>query len=351
MLKSRFHLSFIAFFMLLFFSAIAQSNVYQDPGYDTLYIESFRDKLVVTLVSAANTNTISVIDSTGNEVAFSTNLPMSFGLALDYKWITVEYTTSFGRSGPEQFGYTSMRNIGFGLTGRKFWFRNFYQNTKGYYLSNPEYFYPEFNPAVDIYPHRDDITSSVYFANINYGFNHRRYSNMASLWQIEKQKKSAGSFTAGLSFAYSTYNSDSALVPKKYQDLFASKEFITGYYFTMLGVNGGYLHTFSFGKNHGLFVSLALIPGLSYQSGKAFSEEGQLSPREGHIGGHLEGRIVTGFNGERWYTTMSYVGYVISSNFEDRNPFDQGYGFFRFVVGFKLTMPEAKSSLLKKIGL
>ena len=174
---------------------------------------------------------------------------------------------------------------------------------------------------------------------------------MASLWQIEKQKKSAGSFTAGLSFAYTTYGADSALVPKKYQDYFESKQFATSYYFTMIGVNGGYMHTFSFGKNHGLFLSLAFVPGLSFQTGKSFAEDGPIAPREQDLGAHVEGRLITGYNGDQWYTAMSLIGYSIFSDFKTRNPASQGYSFFRFVVGYKIHLKETKSLFLKKIGL
>jgi len=126
----------IAFFLVIIFQfptmMHGQDSSFINPGYDTSYIKSYRDKLIITFVSTSNSNTITVSDSLGEQVSFATNLPTSFGFALDYKWLTAEYTTSFGRAGPEEYGYTSLRSIGFGLTGRKLWFRNFYQKTKGY---------------------------------------------------------------------------------------------------------------------------------------------------------------------------------------------------------------------------
>ncbi len=337
--------------MLTFgFAAFAQDSSYKDPGYDTNYIKSFRDYLVVTVVSSVVSNDVTITDTNGQDVVFATNVPASFGLAIDYKWFTAEYTSTFGRTGDTAKGYTSMQSFGFGLTGRKFWFRNFYQKTRGYYLENPQYFNPDFNWALDVYPYRGDIQSTLYWASLNYGFNHRKFSNQAALWQLERQKKSAGSFTCGLTYSYASYRADSALVPKKYQRLFEQDEFFTNFNFGMLGLNVGYLHTFAIGKSRKFFISLALIPGVSYQRGKAQSSETGAAIYDGNIGFHGESRLVFGYNADTWYTSLSSSGYGIITSFDNTNPFTQGYGFLRIVFGVKFKLPETKSTLLKKIG-
>ncbi|MFM9051028.1 MAG: DUF4421 family protein [Bacteroidota bacterium] len=323
----------------------------KDPGYDTTYIKSFRDNLVVTLLSATTGNNIILTDNNGKQVTFSTNVPSSFGIGLDYKWITLEYASSFGRTGPPAKGYTKLNNIGVGLTGRKFWFRNFYQRTEGYYLQNPEYFNKYFNPATDLYPHRDDVRSSVYYATVNYGFNHRRFSNMAAIWQLERQKKSAGTFTAGLTFSMGDYAADSALIPENAEDDFERKQSITSLRFRMYGVNAGYIHTFAFTRSRKFFVSVTLIPGMGYQTADANSEEQTDVIRKKGIGLHSEGRIVTGYNGDNWYASVTSIGYTVSSAFSGMNPFSQGYVFGRLCVGYKFKMPETKSPFLKKLGL
>lgn len=329
----------------------SQTAAWQDPGYDTNYVTSFRDYFVITLVAANTNNAIGVTDTLGNDIMFNTNLPFGFGIALDYRWFTLEYTNTLGRTGEPNKGETIMNSLGFGLTGRKFWFRNFYQKTKGYYLDNPTYFNPDFNPAVDSYPSRSDVSSTLYYANLNYGFNHRRFSNMAALWQLERQKKSAGSFTAGLTFSVAKYNADSALVPSAFQDYFEGRDFITDFRFGMVGVNGGYLHTFSLFKSRKFFISLALIPGISYQRGETYSSQTGAREKNYAFGAHAEGRFVLGYNGSRWYSSISSVAYAVSSRFSETNPFSQGYSFFRLVVGYKFLMPEHNIKFLKKYGL
>lgn len=329
----------------------AQTSPYQDPGYDTNYIKSFRDNLVVTAVTLFNSNTITVTDKFGDDVNFTTNVPVSFGLALDYKWLTVEYTTSMGIEGDPKYGLTENRRAGFGLTGRKLWFRNFYQSTRGYYLENPQYFNPDFNPATDVYPHRNDVASSVYYATLNYGFNHRRFSNMAALWQLERQKKSAGSFTAGLTFSYASFSADSALIGAQYLSNFNETKFVNSLYFTMMGVNGGYLYTFAMGKSKKVFISAALIPGLDYQIGRVNQLENEKSEKQYTIGTHAEFRLVFGYNGDKWYTAFSSSNYAVSGRFGDYNPFNQGYSFVRFVLGYKFEVPKTKNKFFKQFGL
>jgi hypothetical protein len=174
---------------------------------------------------------------------------------------------------------------------------------------------------------------------------------MASLWQLERQRKSAGSFTAGLSYAYNTYSADSALIPKEMQDRFTNRQFVKGYIKNVIGINLGYLYTLALGSDGRYFISLALIPGLSYQHEHAYYDDNQSQQSFQGIGFHSELRGSLGFNGDKWYAAVSIAAYVIASAFEDQNPSSVGYGFGRLAIGYKFTMPETKSPFLKKIGL
>lgn len=334
-----------------FQQVVAQENAWKDPGYDTNYVTSYRDNFVLTLVSTSCGNEIAASDKQGRTLTFGTNLPGSIGAGIDYKWLTLEYTSSFGRTGPAEKGHTRLRNLGFGLTGRKWWFRNFYQRTQGYYLKNPEFLDPQFDPAVDPYPSRSDIGNTVYFATLNYGFNHRRYSNNAAIWQLERQKKSAGSFTTGLTFSAATHTSDSALFPEQFEQQFELSEAITRFEFYLYGLNAGYLHTFSFGKSRKLFISMALIPGISYQKGIAQLEDSKTRFTKTGLGIHSESRFSFGYNGDRWYTSVMSAVYLVTTTFKGTNPLSQGYTFGRLAVGYKFRMKPTNSTFLKRIGL
>jgi len=343
---------FLLFFIGSFLTnmqALAQDTI---PNYDTSYIESYRDYMVITLVSVWNANNVRITDNHGDDVSFATDMPWHFGFAVDYKWITLELTRNLDKKYAETARTaTEAKSFGFGLTGRKFWFRNFWKKYKGYYMQNPDYFNPNFDPLVDEYPERSDLETTIYFANLNYGFNYRRFSNTASLWQLEKQKKSAGSFTAGLSFAYTRYGADSSLIIPEWRENFEEDAIIKSYNLTLFGVNGGYLHTFSMFRKKNLFISLALIPGLSYQVGKAVVGEEEIEVKRESIGTQTELRFVLGYNHKRWYTSFSGNFYLISNNFAEKNTIFQDYSFLRFMLGYKIKLRKTKSRFLKELRL
>lgn len=339
----------LSFVLFLFF--VIDISAQSQPDFDTNYVESFKDDLIVTLVSTLQSNTLSIRDNQNKEISFRTNNPTAYGFALDYKWLTVEYTSSFKNSvGDPRYGSTEANALGFGLTMRKFWFRNFFQRFQGYYLENPWYFDPDFDRVNGIHPHRNDVRTYTYFANINYGFNHQKFSNMASLWQIERQKKSAGSWTVGASYARTGFGADSALVPSGLQQ-FSSDTRLTDVSFHLLGLNGGYLYTAVLKKHPKFFLSIALIPGINVQTGRFRVEGDSYFTKKTSIGILTESRFVLGYNGDRWYVTTSGISYNIVNRYSNETPVSTIYSTARFVVGYRFKVKPTKVEFLQKIGL
>jgi hypothetical protein len=351
----KYPITLFAFFV--FGTCAAQINLawltklLQDPGFDSTYLESFNGDLTMSAVAQSTNNNISLKNVLKDEVTFATNLPLNYGLALDYKWLSLGFTSSLGRTPNEEKGLTQLRNFGFGITMRKITFRNFYQTTQGYYLANPGYFNPDFNPQTDAYPHRDDLRSTVYYATLNYLFNHKTFSNNAALFQLERQKKSAGTFVTGATYSYVTYRADSALVPAEYQYLFLGNNFITSLYVNLIGANFGYMHTFVLTKNYKFFYSLGIIPGLSYQHGAAYYGNGQAPANRSALGLHAEGRMTFGYNGDTWYAATSIVGYALAGRIHEVNPYNQGFSFLRFSVGYRFKKFQHNNKQLQKIWL
>ena len=105
--------------------------------HDTAYIVSYRDALTLSPVSSYQGNTIDLRRKDGGSLSYQTNTPAQYGLALDYKWLGVEATFSIpGLSTIEKGrGPTEAVGLGFGYTGRRWWFRNFFRNTEGFYAA------------------------------------------------------------------------------------------------------------------------------------------------------------------------------------------------------------------------
>ena len=87
-----------AFVALLLSSNCIGSNLPSDTNqkivnYDTNYIESYYDNLVLTLVNVSKTNTVTIDNFVhAYDISLSTNKVTKWGIGIDYKWLAVQVT-------------------------------------------------------------------------------------------------------------------------------------------------------------------------------------------------------------------------------------------------------------------
>jgi Domain of unknown function (DUF4421) len=198
------------------------------------------------------------------------------------------------------------------------------------------------NPIKNLNFLRQDISTTTFYASLNYGFNHRKYSQMAALWQIDRQMKSAGSFVAGIAaFAY-YMQADSTLVPSVLNASFEKDSQVIKSTTQSIGINVGYAHTFVIKKQ--FFIHASLIPCISYQRRKyAIIDEENLGV--GGLSFSTELRMIVGYNGEKWFGGMAYSNY----SFTEKSIVEGAgavlsYDFLRLFVGFRFS-PKVKIPL------
>ena len=326
-----------------------QEDTLAGPNYDTAYITSYRDKFVVSLVNTLNSGSLSITQKNTNQsLDYATNLANNWGFGVDYKWFTFEYTTyipGMSSSDPNK-GVTDHFNLGFGITGRKWWFRNFVANYKGYYVSNPTAVDTAWVPT-EPFPVRSDLGSVTYLASINRGFNYRRYSHNAFLWQLERQKKSQGSWVGGATFWYNRVYADSSLVPAFLTKEYADKANFNRVDRYIISVNGGYSYTLSIWKKG--FISGLLVPGITMQRQTFKLTDGQKLDTDWGLGAMVEFRFGIGYNGDTWYTALTYGNYVAAGSLTPDVNLGSGSGVLRFAVGIRLK--GLNNAFLKKFGL
>jgi hypothetical protein len=330
-------------------SALLAEDTLAGPNYDTAYIKSYRDNFVVTLVNTVNSGSVNITSSNGKSLQYSTNLANNWGIGLDYKWFTFEYTTyipGLSSSDPTK-GVTDHFNLGFGITGRKWWFRNFIARYNGYYVEDPTAIDTAWDPG-EAYPVRNDLGSFTYLASFNYGFNYRRYSHNAFLWQLERQKRSQGTWVAGVTFWYNSLSSDSSLVPAYIRADFPDAANFNQVNRIILSLNGGYSYTLALWKKG--FLSGLLVPGITMQRQVFFFPDGLANKdTDWGLGLMAEFRVALGYNGDTWYTSLSYGNYVAAGNVSPDVTIGSGSGVVRFAVGVRL--PGLNNPFLKKFGL
>ncbi|MBL7963223.1 MAG: DUF4421 family protein [Flavobacteriales bacterium] len=332
-------------------SAQRSSDVHgslRTPAYDTTFITSYYDNFVITALMRTQGNEVELTGRNEKSISYSTNDVVQYGFGLDLRWFTIEaaFSVPYLSTPDATKGITSSNGIGFGLTGRKWWFRNFLSRSEGYHVLEPWAYDSLWQPEMN-HPYRRDLEQTTYMASINHGFNGARYSHNAALWQLERQRRSAGSWTAGATLWISEMKADSTLIPFQLQSEFNdTTQFIRMQRF-IIGVTGGYTHTFVFLRK--AFLNLMLVPGITAtQHNYAIPRLGDVST-EWVVGGYAEGRFSMGYNAEQWYVALSGSTYAASSSVGEQVDLGTTFSSVRLATGIRLRKPNIP--MLRKVGL
>jgi hypothetical protein len=303
-------------------------------NYDTNYIKRYYRSLCLTLMSHTMEYRFKVrnVHPDGQDIVYNTNNPIGIGIEVDYKWLSVGYTYSVAHlNNTGNNPYTQVRSLQLGANGRWYWARAFIQSQQGLYLTNADGFSLHPDPA----NRRNDMKGVTFIGNANYIFNSRKYSHNASLWQVEQQLKSAGSFTAGVAVNVYSMKADSPFVPsalgKNYGQEGGAVSALTQSY----AINAGYLYTLVIRKTG--FVHVSAIPGLCIQHNASSLATGEERVIPFQLGTYGEGRIAAGYNGPKFYAGANVVAYLFSEKSFDF-PIQHSYSFFRLFLGMRIPL-------------
>mgnify|MGYP001178242065 CR=1 FL=1 len=318
----------------VFLNSLLNGDSTKGPDYDTAYIASYRDDLVISPVMAHLSSNVSLTRTDDEELDLSTNSPVQYGLALDYKWLGIEYTASIPglSSVDEARGPTESRGLGFGYTGRKWWFRNSLRFSKGFHVEDPTLVDPDWTEG-EPYPQRPDMETVTYMATLSRGFNTQRYSHTAALWQMERQKRSAGSWVVGGTFWFTRTTVDSSLVPVYQRQLYEAPPTVTSVRRWVMGITGGYTHTFSlWGRG---FVNLMLVPGIGAQQQMLGTSDGRSLNVGWSAALTTETRIGAGYVGDNWYAALTAYNFLSTGYVTPDVELSNGLASARLAAGWR----------------
>lgn len=343
MIKKTLKRIIVFLLLLISFNAQAQQTFI---SYDTTYIKSNRSDFVISILSKLNYHNLILENNIVNKIEYYTNSPSLHGVSVDYKWLTLEYTRSFDKYASETKGKTVSNFFSFGYTGRKIWFTNYWHSNKGYNLK-----IKDINTSIVHNTFRNDISTKIYHASLQYGFNNKEYSNMAALWQLEQQRKSAGSFSAGLTYTRTSLENNKSIIPDDkiiiFKDIAQYKTLKSNHY----GANVGYMHTFVPFKHNRIFLSLGIVPGILFQKSKVQNFKNSQVANSNKIAYDLETFAALGYNNSNWFVSLRYIGHRFHYIISDENKLTNNYYFVRLAFGFKLKTKLSKYKFLKYIGL
>ncbi len=318
--------------------------------FDTNYIKSYCDWFHLTVVGAQKQSVISLTNvKADNNLNFSSNNPMDFGLAFDYEWFTFEYTHSFNSFNfvDSKKGISENSSLQFGLTGRKFRITTYYRFTTGFYIDNIEDFSPNYFQTHQNYPYYPNINNFIFDFSLYYTFNHKKFSNTAALWQIDRQLKSAGSPVLGfitnlesIDFAVPLTLADTSLTSNIYPD-FKDAAYVR------VGLTGGYMHTFAIKKR--FYIHGALIQGFMYNAGNQLYFDDREETYSQSLAVSIFLRLTAGYNGDKWYGGIFYEADAFMSDALADMSEITNYNYFRIYVGYRFHIN--KRPWMKKLYL
>ncbi len=291
------------------------------------YIEDLTDLLSLKLFTLTKSNALDIIYPEGR-VILRPNGNTNLGIGFNYK--TVGLSLSFGKplsqSSIDKYGNTSRFDVQVSYFGHRIGFDGFLQGYRGYYMANPNDFM-EWEKSY--YPQISDLSVFSLGGNFFYMFNSKEFSYKAAYIRNEVQKKSAGSFSAGLFFYLDQVKSGSGFIPQEMPDSILSDFDLKEFDATSIGVSAGYQYTFVIGKK--LFINLQLTPGLGYRrlSGTALDGSSGIVNKAAW---QVYGRAALGYEFKHFYLGATASIILRSFTYKDYKV-DLGTEQFRIMIG------------------
>ena len=289
--------------LFIFFAGIAaqaQDRVEtMEPGsvtMDSVYLADYTEELTSRLFLLFQNASLQI--NPGGEkidkIVYRPNTNVRIGIAGFWKWLGLGLSMDnpFLKTDRAAYGKTSTLDFRVNLFGRVFAGEFFLQKYKGFFISSPEM------PGGSHYIVPDMGTFSIGVAGY-WIYNSGRFSIRAAYTQNESQKKSAGSLVIRPSFLYFLITSPHGIVPAAIIDTFRipAANLVTKGRFYSFGLSPGYIYTLVFLRH--FYATAAVFPGIAVQFSLYSNEEKSTSGYAFNF--QLGGRLVVGYNSEKWF--------------------------------------------------
>ncbi|NDV69178.1 DUF4421 family protein [Dysgonomonas sp. 25] len=218
------------------------------------------------------------------EDSFNSNNPMSVGVGITWKKVSVSGSVSISPLRDKKRGKTKSFDFQHHYYGQKFVSDIFVQHYEGFYQKDDET-----NDVLAICP---DINVTRYGGSGQYIFNNKRFSYTAAFNNNARQIRSAGSFHLGGNVFYTRITSDSSLV---YKDNYKQKNL-------QVGIVGGYTHSWFIKR---WYITASLTAGVNLGTDNI----SEFYRSKVNVYPSVLPRIAAGYYGDDWTVSVSGVFY------------------------------------------
>lgn len=314
-------------------------------NFDTAYIEPQHYNFAFMVQNTTNFEIYKITSNAGQKVTLSPDLTNKLGPYFGWRFLFMGYTfdvnhisLSTNNSVKKEFNvslYSSMFGVDF-----------YYRRTGSDYKIRKAFIANDMNTQGLVGENFPGINIGVTGLNVYYIFNHRHFSYPAAFSQSTCQKRSAGSFIAGISYTRHSIELDytslqqliddkcpSASIPLDSNLMFNSVKFVD------ISISLGYAYNWAFAKNWLLCASAT--PAIAYKSasGELLKDKDKRSRQNFSLKNFdFIGRLGLVWNNQKYYAGMSAIfnSYNYSnSQFSTKNMFGSINVYAGFNFGLK----------------
>jgi len=291
------------------------------------YIEDLTQLFNLRVFTLTKLNTLEIINSP-ERIILRPNGNTNYGIGFNYKrlGLAVAFGRPLSQSSIEKYGLTNRLDMQFSMYGKRIGLDGFMQWYQSYYMANPSDYLNWDKPH---YPQEKDLQVFSIGGSGFYLFNSEKFSYRAAYLRNEIQKKSAGSFSAGVFFYHDMLRSENGFVPSEFPDSVHADFDLKDFDATSIGILIGYQHTFVIGEN--FFINFQVTPGLGYRRLDVTAVDGESSP-ENNPAWQVYGRTALGYEFKWFY--LGVMGSIVWRSYKYKDfEVDLGTEQFRFTIG------------------
>lgn len=313
-----------------------------------IYIERFPDYFFVWPLIKQRTNQFEIQQATNsaNKLAYRPNnsVGMGFGLYVFEVGAELTFAVPLAAERESLYGKTTATDLQLNLLGKNWGLDLFYQNYRGFYVSDPNQKIPAGLPL----PQRPDTRTQNLGINGIYAFN-KKFSLRSAYNFSERQRKSAGSLMLTGTLNFFDVDMDSAAYGSKYHATLGANNAFDRLNMNTASISPGYSHTFVY-KNFFVNGSLSVGPAVHWVD---YSVDLRVST-VAVLNSFVDLRIGIGYNGKRFFSGINMVGQARSAKFSGIQ-FIHASNTVKIVIGYRFNevgfLKRKASDLLTIIGI
>jgi len=287
-------------FLMLIRVGEAASGQTKSKETDTTYYQPYPNKITGRFYFSRKFTTLILRNQTKDyEIRYRPNTTLNMGIGATYKSVTLNLAYGFPFLNPQHGkGETKYLDLQLHSYGRRIavdligsFYRGFYLTPKGKAMNNEGDYYV-----------RPDVRVNAGGVTGHYVFNHREFSYRAAFLQSEWQKRSAGTWLAGLDIYGGSIQADSTAIPTAV-DGEAAATGLKQMRFFEVGPSLGYAYTYVYKRHY--FVTGVASVSLSTGFNTFYDNAGKT--RATGITPNTLFKIFGGYNSSSWAVALLYI--------------------------------------------